>query len=137
MKVKELIKLLQDDGWFLVRTRGSHRQFHHPTKPGTVTVAGKPSVDVPPGTLNNALKQAGLKDSRLFPMKYTVILEQSNSSFGAYVPDLPGCIAAAETKEEALKLIAEAIEIHLEDLRERGEEIPEPHSFVETVEVAA
>lgn len=62
MKVKELIKLLQDDGWFLVRTRGSHQQFHHPTKSGTVTVAGKPSVDVPSGTLNNALKQAGLKD---------------------------------------------------------------------------
>jgi predicted RNase H-like HicB family nuclease len=70
-------------------------------------------------------------------MKYTVILEQGNSSFGVYVPDLPGCIAAAETKEEALQLIAEAIEIHLEDLRERGEEIPKPHSFVETVEVAA
>lgn len=70
-------------------------------------------------------------------MKYTVILEQGNSSYGAYVPDLPGCIAAAETKEEALQLIAEAIEIHLEDLRERGEGIPKPHSFVETVEVAA
>ena len=62
MKVKELIKLLEADGWVLVRTRGSHRQFHHPTKFGTVTVAGKPSVDVPPGTLNNALKQAGLKN---------------------------------------------------------------------------
>lgn len=62
MKVKELIRLLQDDGWFLVRTRGSHRQFHHPTKPGTVTVAGKSNVDIPPGTLNNALKQAGLKN---------------------------------------------------------------------------
>ena len=70
-------------------------------------------------------------------MKYTVILEQGISSFGAYVPDLPGCIAAAETREEALQLIAEAIEIHLEDLRERGEEIPKPHSFFETVEVAA
>ncbi|MEY6433458.1 type II toxin-antitoxin system HicA family toxin [Thioalkalicoccus limnaeus] len=61
MKVKELIRMLEDDGWFLVRVRGSHRQFRHPMKPGTVTVAGKPSVDVPPGTLNNALKQAGLK----------------------------------------------------------------------------
>ena len=70
-------------------------------------------------------------------MKYTVILEQGTSSFGAYVPDLPGCVAAAETREEALQLIAEAIEIHLEDLRERGEEIPKPRSFVETVEVAA
>lgn len=62
MKVKELIELLEADGWFLVRTKGSHRQFHHRSKKGTVTVAGKPSVDIPPGTLNNALKQAGLKE---------------------------------------------------------------------------
>jgi predicted RNA binding protein YcfA (HicA-like mRNA interferase family) len=62
MKVKELIKLLEADGWVLVRTRGSHRQFRHPTKLGTITVAGKPGVDVPPGTSNNALKQAGLKN---------------------------------------------------------------------------
>ena len=55
------MKLLESDGWFLVRTKGGHRQYHHPGKSGTVTVAGKPSVDVPPGTLNSALKQAGLK----------------------------------------------------------------------------
>jgi predicted RNA binding protein YcfA (HicA-like mRNA interferase family) len=59
--VRELIRSLERDGWFIVRTRGSHRQFHHPTKPGTVTVSGKPSVDVPIGTLNSVLKQAGLK----------------------------------------------------------------------------
>jgi predicted RNA binding protein YcfA (HicA-like mRNA interferase family) len=61
VKVKELIDMLQADGWFQVRMKGSHRQFHHSTKKGTVTVAGKPSVDIPPGTLNSALKQAGLK----------------------------------------------------------------------------
>ena len=61
MKVQELLKLLEADGWYLVRTKGGHRQFHHPSKRGTVTVAGKASVDVPPGTLNSALKQAGLK----------------------------------------------------------------------------
>lgn len=61
MKVSEVIRLIQSDGWFLVRTRGSHRQFHHPVKAGTVTVAGKPSQDIPPGTLNSILKQAGLK----------------------------------------------------------------------------
>ena len=61
MKVKEVIKVLEDAGWYLARTKGSHRQFKHPTKPGTVTVSGKPSVDVPPGTLNSILKQAGLK----------------------------------------------------------------------------
>jgi predicted RNA binding protein YcfA (HicA-like mRNA interferase family) len=49
------------EGWSLARTKGSHRQYHHPAKPGTVTVAGHPSVDIPPGTLNNILKQVGLK----------------------------------------------------------------------------
>jgi predicted RNA binding protein YcfA (HicA-like mRNA interferase family) len=61
VKVKDVIKLLEDDGWYLARTKGSHRQLKHPAKPGTVTVSGKPSVDVPPGTLNSILKQAGLK----------------------------------------------------------------------------
>jgi predicted RNA binding protein YcfA (HicA-like mRNA interferase family) len=61
VKVRDLILLLESDGWALVRTKGSHRQFQHATKPGTVTVAGKPGVDVPPGTLSSVLKQAGLK----------------------------------------------------------------------------
>jgi predicted RNA binding protein YcfA (HicA-like mRNA interferase family) len=61
MKLRELIALLESDGWYQARMRGSHRQFHHPSKPGTVTVAGKPNLDVPPGTLNSILKQAGLK----------------------------------------------------------------------------
>ena len=61
MKVKEVIRLIEKDGWHLVRTRGSHRQFHHPIKAGTVTVSGKEGIDVPPGTLNSVLKQAGLK----------------------------------------------------------------------------
>ncbi len=60
-KVRDVIKLLEQDGWVLVRTEGSHRQFQHPTKRGTVTVAGKPSLDIPPGTLNSILKHAGLK----------------------------------------------------------------------------
>ncbi|MBW7925604.1 MAG: type II toxin-antitoxin system HicA family toxin [Burkholderiaceae bacterium] len=60
-KVHELISRLEADGWFQVRQKGSHRQYHHPSKLGTVTAAGKPSVEVPPGTLSNILKQAGLK----------------------------------------------------------------------------
>jgi predicted RNA binding protein YcfA (HicA-like mRNA interferase family) len=61
VKVKELIKLIEKEGWLLARIKGSHRQFHHPTKSGTVTVAGKESIDIPIGTLNSVLKQAGLK----------------------------------------------------------------------------
>jgi len=61
MKVGELIRLLEEDGWRLVRTKGSYRQFRNPGKPGTVTVAGKPSLDVPAGTLSSIMRQAGLK----------------------------------------------------------------------------
>ena len=61
MKVHELISLIEADGWIQVRMKGSHRQFHRPTKTGTVTVAGKSSIDIPPGTLSSALKQTGLK----------------------------------------------------------------------------
>lgn len=61
MKVRELIRLIESDGWMLVRTKGSHRQFQHPTKLGTVTIAGNPGVEVPAGTLNSVLKQTGLK----------------------------------------------------------------------------
>lgn len=60
-KVSDILRMLHDDGWRLVTTRGSHRQFKHPGKSGRVTVSGKPGDDVSPGTLNSILKQAGLK----------------------------------------------------------------------------
>jgi predicted RNA binding protein YcfA (HicA-like mRNA interferase family) len=61
MTVREVLRLLERDGWMLIRSRGSHRQLRHPAKPGIVTVAGKPSLDLLRGTLNSILKQAGLK----------------------------------------------------------------------------
>jgi predicted RNA binding protein YcfA (HicA-like mRNA interferase family) len=61
MKVREVIELIKADGRAHVRTKGDHRQSHHPTKPGTVTLAGKLSADIPPGTLNSILRQASLK----------------------------------------------------------------------------
>lgn len=61
MKVRDVLKLLNDDGWYLVATQGSHRQFKHPTKPGRVTVPGKPGDDLATGTLNSIMRQAGLK----------------------------------------------------------------------------
>jgi predicted RNA binding protein YcfA (HicA-like mRNA interferase family) len=63
VRVREVIARLEDDGWRLVRTRGSHRQFRHKHKPGTVTVAGALGIDVPPGTLRSILRQAGLRES--------------------------------------------------------------------------
>ena len=70
-------------------------------------------------------------------MRYLVVVEKGASSYGAHVPDLPGCIAAAETKEEVLTIIREAIEFHLEDLRQEGQPIPSPTSTSELVEVEA
>ena len=61
MKVREAIKLVEDDGWYLIRTRGSHRQYKHPSKTGLVMIPGKMEDDLAPGTMNSVLKQAGLK----------------------------------------------------------------------------
>lgn len=70
-------------------------------------------------------------------MHYLVVVEQGIESFGAYVPDLPGCVAVGDTRDEVLKLIHEAIEFHLEGLREDGQPIPQPSSSSEVIEVAA
>ncbi len=64
MKVRDVLELLNEDGWYLVRQRGSHCQYEHPGKSGRVTLAGHPREDVPPGTLNNILRQAGLRPGR-------------------------------------------------------------------------
>ena len=93
MRVKEVIKLLEEDGWYLA--------------------------------------------SKSKAMKYAVIVEEGESSFGAHVPDLPGCVAVADTKAEVLKLIQEAIQFHIEGLREDGQSVPAPSSSVEYVEVRA
>ena len=68
-------------------------------------------------------------------MKYNVVIEKGESSFGAFVPDLPGCVAVSETKEEILTLIQEAIEFHLESMKQEGLTIPEPHCEFAQVEV--
>jgi len=70
-------------------------------------------------------------------MRYMVVIEKGESSYGAHVPDLPGCIAVGETRDEVIRLIKEAIESHIEALQESGEQIPPPLSVGEYVEVKA
>ena len=70
-------------------------------------------------------------------MRYAIVVEKGPTSYGAYVPDLPGCIAAAQTREEVLPLIQEAIRFHLEEMRKEGLPVPEASSSAEYVEVAA
>ncbi len=69
-------------------------------------------------------------------MKYAVVIEKTATSFGAYVPDLPGCVAVGESREEVVGLIREAIEFHLEGMKDDGESVPEPRSEAEYVEVS-
>jgi len=61
MKIRDVVRLIESDGWYLVVMKGSHRQYKHPTKPGRVTIAGHPGHDLAPGTLSSILKQAGLR----------------------------------------------------------------------------
>ncbi len=70
-------------------------------------------------------------------MRYAVVIEESETGFGAYAPDLPGCVAVASDREEVVRLIQEAIEFHIEGLREDGEVVPLPSSSIEFVDVAA
>lgn len=64
MKVRDVIKMIEEDGWYIVATKGSHRQYKHSLKPGRVTIAGHPSDDLAPGTLNSILKQSQLKKKK-------------------------------------------------------------------------
>jgi predicted RNase H-like HicB family nuclease len=70
-------------------------------------------------------------------MEYLVVVEKGRSSYGAYVPDLPGCVAAGETRREVLKLIRDAVRLHIEALRESGQSVPEPTSKSDVVKVHA
>ena len=70
-------------------------------------------------------------------MKYAVVIEEGPTSYGVHVPDLPGCVAVGETREEALRLIQEAIELHLQNLLENGEKVQPPSSSIAYVHVAA
>ena len=102
MIVGEVLRLLSTEGWYLVATRGSHRQFKARSKPGRVTVVGKPSDDLAPGTLDTPSQ---LRTPRQITLR-------------------TGCVATGATVEEAVRSIREAVELHLEGMREDG--IPMP-----------
>ncbi len=132
MKVREILKLIESDGWYLDRTRGSHRQFKHASKRGLVTVAGKPNDDLAPGHPEQYPQTSRTKMSR-----YLIILEETTTGYSAYSPDLPGCIATGSTREETESEMHDAIEFHIEGLRMAGEPVPEPRSHAAYCETAA
>jgi predicted RNase H-like HicB family nuclease/predicted RNA binding protein YcfA (HicA-like mRNA interferase family) len=131
MKIRDVLKRLRDEGWILDRQKGSHQQFIHPGKPGLrVTVAGHPKLECQKERLIvYSSKLAGNN------MQFAIVIEKSKNGFGAYVPDLPGCIAAGETIGETETLIKEAISFHLEGMREDGQPVPRASAIAEYVEV--
>jgi predicted RNA binding protein YcfA (HicA-like mRNA interferase family)/predicted RNase H-like HicB family nuclease len=133
-KVRDAIRLVERDGWMLARIVGSHRQYRHPTKPGTVTIPGTPGKDLPPGTWHSILQASGIGIGRV-AMRYVVVYEQSPNNWSAYVPDLPGCVAAGDTREETEQLIQEAVALHVESLRAHHEAVPSPGTWTGVVEV--
>jgi predicted RNase H-like HicB family nuclease/predicted RNA binding protein YcfA (HicA-like mRNA interferase family) len=138
MKVGELIRLLEDDGWRLVRTKGSHRQFKNSSKPGMVTVAGRTSLEVPRGTLSNNSQTGRSQEAGGGRVtRYMIVVERGDSSWGAHVPDLPGCVAVGETRDEVIDLIREAIALHIDGLKRDGLPVPKPSSEGAFVDVEA
>ena len=110
MKVKEVIKMIDPDGWFMIRRKGSHRQYKHDYKKGLMTVAGRLSDDLAKRTLHSVFKQ----DS----------------------PDLPGCVATGATIKETLSRMRSAIKFHLEGLKKEGSEILRPSTKVKYIEIS-
>jgi predicted RNA binding protein YcfA (HicA-like mRNA interferase family)/predicted RNase H-like HicB family nuclease len=134
MKVREIIEMIQRDGWYQVATKGSHRQYKHPTKPGRVTVAGKPSQDLAPGTLNSTSNRRNSSKGGSMH-RFLVVIERVEDNYSAYLPDLPGCVAAGDTREEVEQNIHEAIQMHVQGMADDGESIPESSSFAEYIAV--
>jgi len=132
MKVREVIALLEADGWFLVAMRGSHRQFKHSTKPGRVTVQGSRLMTLRPARLT--VFSSRLSSSEDHDMRYAVVIEKAENNYSAYVPDLPGCVATGATVAEVEREIKEAIGFHIDGMREDGLPIPQSSAVCEYVE---
>ena len=95
-------------------------------------------MDLPLGALDSALQECRAQEVRKARvMEYLVVVERGTSGYGAYVPDLPGCIAAGETRREVVKLIRDAVKLHIQALRESGQSVPEPTSTSDVVRVRA
>src|SRR6266850_121843 len=125
--------MLEADGWVLVRTRGSHRQYKHPVKLGLVTVPGKPGDDLSPGNIEQYPETGRVEVMK----KYLIVIEPTQTGFSAYSPDLPGCVSTGRTREEVEQNMREAIAFHLDGLRQEGQAVPEPQTYSAYVELPA
>ncbi|HET6246940.1 MAG TPA: type II toxin-antitoxin system HicB family antitoxin [Tepidisphaeraceae bacterium] len=129
-KVREVIRLIEADGWRLITQKGSHRQFVHAVKPGKVTVAGNPGIEMKAGNACEYLAPSWTQVNGRIQMRYAVVIEKATKNYSAYLPDVPGCVAAGKTVEETLSLLREAVAMHFDAMNRDGETIPDPDSLV-------
>jgi predicted RNA binding protein YcfA (HicA-like mRNA interferase family)/predicted RNase H-like HicB family nuclease len=132
VKYREIIRMIEADGWRLSAHRGSHRQYEHPTKPGKVAIAGQRNRDVPRGH-GRQYHASGRTWEAEAMSEYLVVIEHEGDSWGADCPDLPGLGVVGETREEVEQLIREAIPFHLEGLRNAGDPISSPSAVATTL----
>jgi predicted RNase H-like HicB family nuclease len=137
MKVAAVLRLLHQDGWYLAATRGSHRQFKHPAKPWSCDGSRKAQRRIGAGHSEEYSEAVRPPEMKVTAVRYAIVIEQAAENYSAYVLDLPGCVATGKTVAEIELRIREAIEFHLEGMRQDGEAIPVPSSRVDYVEVAA
>lgn len=129
MKIRDIIRLIEAEGWRFHSQRGSHRHYKHPLKPGRVTVPGKPGAR----DAEEYHETSGSKMTKA--TQYAVVYEKTGTGYGAYAPDLPGCVSTGRTLEEAERNMREAIAFHLDGLREDGDSIPEPTTRVGMLQI--
>ena len=127
----EVIRLIEEDGWYLVAVRGNCCQYKDHAKRGWVTIAGHPNDDLAPGPLNSILKQGRLKGCRC--MRYLVVIEKANGNYSAFSRDISECGATGRAREEVRRNMSEAIGMHLRGLAEDGLPVPEPVAEAEYV----
>ena len=134
MKARDLIRMLNANGW--------QQERAHAWQPSAVSTSYKTGYNYggrqreyryPAGNVGEHLETARGRSA----MKYMVVIEKGEASYGAHVPDLPGCIAVGQSREQVLGLIREAMEFHIEGLKEAGEPVPVPSSVSEYVDVNA
>ena len=132
MKIRDVIKLIEANGWYFVGQKGSHRQYEHSVRPGRVTIAGHTSKELSSENARQCFSAGRLEGETV---KYVVVIEKGKSNFSAYVPDLPGCVAAGDSIEEVEELIRGAMEMHIAGLREDGISVPPPSSLAREIDV--
>jgi predicted RNase H-like HicB family nuclease len=131
MKFRDIRRRLRADGWYRTRCEGSHEQWSHPTKSGTVTVAGH---DRGEGRAEDVAvdRTAGRME---VTMRYAVIYETTSTGFSAYVPDLPGVAVAGKSRDETREMLRKAVAWHLEAIVASGQSIPQPITGAEELEL--